>query len=33
MLDYLSEPNSGQNPDDRLFVVNNTFVNNRVSGT
>jgi len=33
MLDYLSEPGSGQNPDDRLFVVNNTFVNDRGSGT
>ncbi|HEY0232513.1 MAG TPA: right-handed parallel beta-helix repeat-containing protein [Dokdonella sp.] len=33
MLDYLSEPGSGQNADDRLFVVNNTFVNDRGSGT
>jgi len=33
MLDYLSEAGSGQNPDDRLFVVNNTFVNDRGSGT
>ena len=33
MLDYLSEPGTGQNPDDRLFVVNNTFVNDRGSGT
>ena len=32
MLDYLSE-GFGQNTDDRLFVVNNTFVNNRGSGT
>lgn len=32
MLDYLSEPNTA-NPDDRLFVVNNTFVNDRSSGT
>ncbi|HJU40256.1 MAG TPA: right-handed parallel beta-helix repeat-containing protein [Tahibacter sp.] len=32
MLDYLSEPGSA-NPDDRLFVVNNTFVNNRSAGT
>ena len=32
MLDYLSE-GSGQNTDDRLFVVNNTFVNDRGSGT
>ncbi len=32
MLDYLSEP-AAANPDDRLFVVNNTFVNNRSSGT
>lgn len=32
MLDYLSEPGSA-NPDDRLYVVNNTFVNNRGSGT
>ncbi len=31
MLDYLSEGNP--NPDLRLFVVNNTFVNNRGSGT
>jgi hypothetical protein len=33
MLDYLSEPGAGRNPDDRLFVVNNTFVNDRGSGT
>ncbi|MBO9662249.1 right-handed parallel beta-helix repeat-containing protein [Dokdonella sp.] len=32
MLDYLSE-GFGQNTDDRLFVVNNTFVNGRGSGT
>lgn len=32
MLDYLSE-GFGQNTDDRLFVVNNTFVNDRGSGT
>lgn len=32
MLDYLSEPGSA-NPDDRLFVVNNTFVNDRSAGT
>ncbi len=32
MLDYLSE-GFGGNTDDRLFVVNNTFVNNRGSGT
>lgn len=32
MLDYLSE-GFGQNTDDRLFVVNNTFVNERGSGT
>lgn len=32
MLDYLSE-GFGQNDDDRLFVVNNTFVNERGSGT
>ncbi len=32
MLDYLSE-GFGQNTDDRLFIVNNTFVNNRGSGT
>ncbi|MFI4969288.1 MAG: right-handed parallel beta-helix repeat-containing protein [Lysobacterales bacterium] len=32
LLDYLSEPGSA-NPDDRLFVVNNTFVNDRGSGT
>ena len=32
MLDYLSE-GFGQNTDDRLFVINNTFVNNRGSGT
>jgi hypothetical protein len=32
MLDYLSE-GFGPNTDDRLFVVNNTFVNNRGSGT
>ena len=31
MLDYLSE-GFGQNADDRLFVVNNTFVNNKHSG-
>lgn len=31
MLDYLSE--GSPNPDRRLFVVNNTFVNNRGSGT
>ncbi len=31
MLDYLSE--GSPNPDSRLFVVNNTFVNNRGSGT
>lgn len=31
MLDYLSEPGS-RNADDRLFVVNNTFVNHRGSG-
>lgn len=32
MLDYLSEP-GGANPDDHLFVVNNTFVNDRSAGT
>ncbi len=32
MLDYLSE-GPGANSDQRLFVVNNTFVNNRGSGT
>lgn len=32
MLDYLSEPGSA-NADDRLFVVNNSFVNDRGSGT
>jgi hypothetical protein len=32
MLDYLSE-GFGQNDDDRLFVINNTFVNDRGSGT
>ena len=32
MLDYLSE-GLGPNTDDRLFVVNNTFVNDRGSGT
>lgn len=32
MLDYLSE-GFGPNTDDRLFVVNNTFVNDRGSGT
>jgi hypothetical protein len=32
MLDYLSE-GFGLNTDDRLFVVNNTFVNDRGSGT
>lgn len=32
MLDYLSE-GFGANTDDRLFVVNNTFVNDRGSGT
>lgn len=32
LLDYLSEP-GGANPDDRLFVANNTFVNERGSGT
>jgi hypothetical protein len=32
MLDYLSE-GPGQNTDDRLFVVNNTFVNDLGSGT
>ncbi len=32
MLDFLSEPGS-RNADDRLFVVNNTFVNHRGSGT
>lgn len=32
MLDYLSEP-GGANPDQRLFVVNNTFVNDRIIGT
>lgn len=32
LLDYLSEP-GGANPDDRLFVVNNTFVNERGNGT
>ncbi len=31
MLDYLSEGSA--NPDQRLFVINNTFVNNRGSGT
>jgi hypothetical protein len=31
MLDYLSEGNP--NSDRRLFVINNTFVNNRGSGT
>lgn len=32
LLDYLSESGSA-NPDDRLFVINNTFVNDRGSGT
>jgi hypothetical protein len=32
MLDYLSEPASA-NPDNQLFVVNNTFVNDRSNGT
>lgn len=32
MLDYLSE-SSDANADNRLFVVNNTFVNNRGAGT
>lgn len=32
LLDYASET-SGMNPDARLFVVNNTFVNDRASGT
>lgn len=32
MLDYLSE-GFGPNTDDRLFVVNNTFVNDRGNGT
>lgn len=32
LLDYLSEPGTA-NPDLRLFVVNNTFVNNRGAGT
>lgn len=32
MLDYLSE-GLGPNSDDRLFVVNNTFVNDRSTGT
>lgn len=32
LLDYASEA-SGMNPDTRLFVVNNTFVNDRASGT
>lgn len=32
LLDYLSEP-ATTNPDNRLFVVNNTFVNDRGSGT
>ncbi len=32
LLDYLSEPATA-NPDNRLFVVNNTFVNDRGSGT
>lgn len=32
MLDYLSE-GFGQNTDDRLFVVNNSFVNDKHSGT
>jgi hypothetical protein len=32
MLDYLSE-GLGPNTDDRLFVVNNTFVNDRDNGT
>jgi hypothetical protein len=32
MLDYLSE-GPGPSPDDRLFVVNNTFVNERGTGT
>jgi len=32
MLDYLSEPATA-NPDDHLYVVNNTFVNDRGSGT
>lgn len=31
MLDYLSE-GFGQNTDDRLFVINNTFVNDKHSG-
>lgn len=32
VLDYLSEPATA-NPDTRLFVVNNTFVNDRGNGT
>ena len=32
MLDYMSEPATA-NPDLRLFVVNNTFVNGRSAGT
>ncbi|MBX3687834.1 right-handed parallel beta-helix repeat-containing protein [Dokdonella sp.] len=32
LLDYLSEPATA-NPDTRLFVVNNTFVNDRGNGT
>jgi hypothetical protein len=32
LLDYLSE-GPGATPDDRLFVVNNTFVNARANGT
>jgi hypothetical protein len=32
MLDYLSEPGTA-NPDNRLFVVNNTFVNDLGHGT
>ena len=32
MLDYLSEPATA-NPDNQLFVINNTFVNDRVGGT
>ncbi len=31
MLDYLSE--GGAHPESRLFVINNTFVNNRGAGT
>ena len=32
MLDYLSEPATA-NADNQLFVINNTFVNDRVGGT